>query len=153
MKESDVLVKINGKVHRLNKDNLQSIKTMAWEDRKQLIELLESIKQAEYVKADSQQESNIDAQNEHQEVVKTSSISRVKTSDAPRISKGLNNGIEVSKLDPKIKASDKDVDDLMARLILEQKQDSHHQSVPDKSAVIKLLLIVFVVILALAMIF
>ncbi len=153
MKESDVLVKINGKVHRLNKENPNSIKNMAWEDRKQLIELLENIKQAEYIKADNQHESKIGAQFEQAQEAKTQSIPQVKRINQPSLKRDVSSAKDAPKLDPKVKASDKDVDDLMARLILEQKQENSHQPVPDKSAVIKLLLIVFVVIVVLAVIF
>jgi|GEM_PF-1375603 len=159
MNETDILIKINGKVHRIIKGDTQAIKKMPWKDRKQLVELLEEIKQAEFIKPKNTDGTSSDASLEPSSSV--SDIPSNKSRDtATKISQSTIDSIHSTdskhkpqKLDPQVKSSEKDVDDLMARLILEQKQNNHHQSVPDKSSVIKLLLIVFVIIIALAVIF
>ncbi len=158
MKESEVLIKLNGKVHRINKANPASITKMDWEDRKQLIDLLENIKQAEYVKEVESSEDIKSSSSISLDLLEKKQSDVMKTKQENVQQRGIQTPQNTSqlgtqKLDPEIKASEKDVDDIMARLILEQNQSNTHQPVPEKSVVIKLLFIVFAIIIALAMIF
>ncbi len=129
---------------------MESFKALPWNERKQLIELLEDIKQTEYVKKP--------AVSDAAEATSNATV-RVANHDGG-MTPDLNPNVPDNKLadkqsdsgfDPSVKKSEQDVDDLMQRLIIQEKQ--HHQPIPDKSSVMKLLLGVFVVILLLAVLF
>ncbi len=146
-KDQIITITINGHTHRFNNGDFEAIKKLPWPERKALIELLENIKQAEYVKPikdveveDAKFEVNLQSAS----VASNTSLSKKAQNIAQ--TKQLN-----QTLDSQIKPSDKDVDELMSRLIVEQKQT--HSSVPDKASVYKWLLIVFAVIFGLALIF
>lgn len=153
MQNSEITITVNGKTHQFKAGDLAAFKSIPWSERKQLIDLLESIKQAEFVQADNKpthevtldstfnQNSPTDSTAVRQHVRKPSPNDQFTPKGTP-----LHN----PQLDPQIKASEQDVNDLMHRLIVEQKK--HHKSIPDKSIVIKLLLAVFVVIILVAMI-
>lgn len=146
-KSTDIVIKINNKTHCFNSDDMEAMRQLPWPERKALIELLEKIKQAEYVKP-------------VKEVFEDDAKFVTNPDSATNSSANLNKKITQNrtpisgydkKLDPKIKPSDADLDDLMSRFIVEQKQS--HQTVPDKSSVYKWLLIVFAVIIGLVLIF
>lgn len=150
MTKNQITITINDKTHRFNVDDVEAIRALPWSERKQLIDLLENIKQAEYVKS---ADTNFSA------TASPVSKNQPNGTDQPIISTNKQQVIKPSKpasqtnaakLDPEIKASEKDVDDLMTRLILEQK--SSHRPVPEKAAVIKWVLLVFAVIIGLALV-
>ena len=144
MQNNLITITINGVTHEFQTGDVTAMRDLPWSERKQLIALLENIKQAEYIQAAEQSETN--AGN-------NSSSDRAPQNQINNLTTQVNPTSEPHQLDPEIKTSERDVDDLMARLILEQKQNNKHQPVPDKSSVIKLLLVVFAIIIALAVIF
>ncbi len=147
MQNDQITITINGKTHQFKTDDITAMRNLPWAERKLLIELLENIKQAEYVKAVKQPNSTADAQFNPATGVNQQRHSAVLSSKA----KPLQGNPTSAQLDPQVKASEKGVDDLMQRLILEQQ--SNHKPVPDKSSVVKLLLLAFAVLIALALIF
>jgi len=149
MPNNQITITINGVTHKFQSGDVDAIRDLPWSERKQLIELLENIKQAEYVQAEQPTELSIDAGLNSSSNAAPQSLSKTTATQVNQSSKPPQP--DPVKLDPETKTSEKDVDDLMTRLILEQKQN--HQPVPDKSSVVKLLLIVFAIIIALAAIF
>ncbi len=152
---SEIKITISGVTHTFNSDAENSIKEMPWDDRKKLIALLESIQQAEYIKP---VKSNIraaltkphkrDEKNEQTQQAKLIRERLKKTKPSATVDQSKASH---TQLDLHVKASKNDVSDLMNRLILEEKQ--HHKPIPEKAAVIKILLVIFVVIILLAMLF
>ncbi len=147
--ESDITITIAGKTHHFSQGDFEWFKSLPWSERKQLIELLENIKQAEYVKKPTESD---DAVIKHQPDSKT-----INSEAGNHVSSRMPMGKHSSKVhdeagfDSTVKKSDQDVDDLMQRLIIQEKQ--HHKPIPDKSAVMKLILGVFVVVFILAVVF
>lgn len=151
MNKDQITITINDKTHQFKAGDVDAMRDLPWPERKQLIDLLENIKQAEYVKpADANFSSPASLGSKNQSYGGNQAIKSTTKQPIIKPSKPAAQ-TNAAKLDPSIKASDKDVDDLMNRLILEQK--GSHQPVPDKSSVIKLLLLVFAIIIALALIF
>lgn len=154
MSDEVIQILIGGKAYALKANDPESLKKLPWSDRKQLIELLENIKQAEYVKAAMSRDKTTINQAKNP-VTSVAAKSQVKTNHLPATNSNDANFKQAQKsqpqLDPSIKPSDQDADDLMARLILEQQQ--HQKPIPDKSAVLRVMLIVFAVIIALMLIF
>ena len=148
---SEIKITINGTTHTFNNGDEPSVKDMPWSDRKKLIDLLERIKQAEYIKKPELNEQSPDKQTTSDgDQLKADQIrQRLKQAKANKTNIPPKN--VMPSLDPSIKASENDVSDLMNRLILEEKQ--HHKPVPDKSMVVKLFLVIFVVIILLAVLF
>lgn len=126
-------ITINGKTHSFNQGDDSTIKNMPWNDRKQLIEVLEQIKQVEYV--DNKSPTKIKPSTSHE---------ITKTSNPASPTKGP------IELDQAVKPGEGDVDSIMSRLILEQK--STQKPIPDKSAVIKWMLVVIGIIIAIAVV-
>ena len=151
MEKDQITITINDKTHQFKAGDVDAMRDLPWPERKQLIDLLENIKQAEYVKsADANFSPTTSPGSKNQSYGSDQAINSTTKQQVikPPTPASQTNA---AKLDPAIKASDKDVDDLMNRLILEQK--GSHQPVPDRSTVIKLLLLVFAIIIALALIF
>lgn len=146
MTKNQITITINDKTHRFNVDDVEAIRALPWSERKQLIDLLENIKQAEYVKTDKTTVPTHAAGFDSEQKVVPQSLSQSTTNNNPASAQRTAS----HELDPEIKASDKDVDDLMTRLILEQK--SSHRPVPEKAAVVKWMLLVFAVIIGLALV-
>lgn len=140
-----ILIRINDKTYKLNPNNLSSLKAMPWEARKELINLLEQVKQAEYVKPQKQPADDEPKSKHDASAVISTEVKRPETKPV------IASKQQKPTLDKSVKPSDSDVDDIMNRLILEQK--STHQTVPDKSSVYKWFLILFIVIVLLAMLF
>ncbi len=129
-KPTPIDITINGKTHQLTADNVEAMKQIPWSERKALIQLLEAIKQAEHV-VKPKPESELPAVQR--------SMTRIKQATE-----------QPPKLDPGVKKSAADVDDIMNQLLMQQPQKS---SVPDKQVVYKWFLIIFVVVVLLSMIF
>lgn len=145
--EKDISITINNQSHHFKSNDIEAMRKLPWSERKLLIELLENIKQAEFVKPVKEpvfEDANFDEPEEP--AIDSSIVLSKKITD-----KNSLKNVRTKTLDSQVKPSDADVDDLMSRLIVEQKQSS--SSVPDKSAVYKWLLIVFAVIFGLALIF
>lgn len=162
MSNNKITITINGVTHQFQTGDIQAMRNLPWSERKQLIELLESIKQAEFVNAaqSSETTSAIESATSQQQVTLNNSVEtepkKLKsTAKSPNknqyVKQNISHSPKAPQLDPSIKASDKDADDMMQRLILEQQKDQ--QRIPDKSAVIKVMLIVFAVIIGLILIF
>ena len=160
MSENQITITINGKSHQFKAGDVDAMRDLPWSERKQLIELLENIKQAEYVKAAKSESDPIEAHTKYESDTKSDASFQNNSTDSTSINhidlnqaslKSPKNTASTPQLDPSIKASEKDADDVMARLILEQKQ--HHKPIPDKSSVLKVMLIVFAVIIVLMLIF
>ena len=149
MPNNQITITINGVTHKFQTGDVDAMRDLPWSERKQLIELLENIKQAEYVQAEKPTELSTDAGFNSNSSPIPQSLTKNTATQVNQSSKPPQ--FDAVKLDPEIKASEKDVDDLMTRLILEQKKK--HQPIPDKSSVIKLLLLVFAIIIVLAAIF
>jgi len=144
MQKDQITITINDRTHRFKADDIEAMRDLPWAERKQLIDLLENIKQAEYIQAEKPTELSTDAGFNLSPNAAVKSSPKTTATQADQSS-------ALPQLDPEIKTSEKDVDDLMVRLILEQKKN--HKPVPDKSSVLKFLLIVFAIIIVLALIF
>ncbi len=129
-KPTQIGITINGKTHQLSADNIEAMKQIPWPERKELIQLLDAIKQAEHV---------------------TKAKQSVEDKPVRQTITPINKMVKpLPKLDQEVKKSSADVDDIMNQLIIQQQQKS---SVPDKQDVYKWFLIVFVLIVVVAMIF
>ncbi len=149
-KHNDITIIIEGKTHHFNQGDTESFKSLPWSERKQLIELLEGIKQAEYIKQPAGPQ--VDDTREKESVSRTINGSAVQAGLDPNPINHQQAGNPADAgFDASVKKSDKDVDDLMQRLIIQEKQ--HHKPIPDKSTVMKLLVGMFVVIFVLAVMF
>jgi len=127
---SQIEITINGKTHQFKAGDDRAIKNMPWSERKQLIEILEQIKQVEYVKSQPPvQQPNMSAPIVN-EPVKSESVSPVKT------------------YDKSIKPGHGDVDSIMNRLILEEKK--HQSTIPEKGVVVKWMLLTIGLFLVIA---
>ena len=135
MSQQTIKITIDGKTHEFMSGDHQAMKNMAWQDRKKLIDLLETIKQAEYVKEAKSPE------------IETEKLTSTPTID-PEFKTNKNNS---DQPDHTVKPGQGDVDALMNRLILEDKK--HQSNIPDKSVVIKWMLIILAVVLLIAVIF
>jgi len=132
MSEQPVSITIGGKTHTFSVNDEAAIKDLAWQDRKQLIGLLEKIKQAEYIKkteppadANTQLPSvNVKPPNQPQ--------STTKTEDVTQLGQG-------------------DIDAMMSRLIIEEKKNQ--VQIPDKTTAIKWILLVTLIIIGLGALF
>ncbi len=149
---NDITIKINGQTHQFNTDDTEVIRKLPWQERKQLIELLEKIKQAEYIKPAKNDGVEQGVKNATHNSLNKAPVdsSALKVNKTHQLETNLR-AVDVTsekKLDPAIKPSEADVDGIMKRLILEQKKQ--HPTVPDKSIVVKWLLIIAVVITVLA---
>ncbi|MCX7552561.1 hypothetical protein OS175_01620 [Marinicella sp. S1101] len=145
--KKDISITINNQTHHFNGNDMESMRKLPWSERKALIALLENIKKAEYVKSVKTIETADESEISESEARSHEPVSHPKMKKASVASKTQH------KLDSPIKSSkaEADVDDLMNRLIVEQKQT--RSSVPDKSEVYKWLLLIVVVIFVLAMVF
>ena len=151
MTAAEIIITINGVTHKFTTGDVEAIRDLPWSERKQLIDLLENIQQAEYVKAVEPKDSSDDAKFNSTTGTAKLPIESAQSRHQHTSNQGASQSSKPPQLDSQVVASEKDVDDLMNRLILEQQ--SKHQPVPDKSSVVKLLLIVFTVIIVVAFIF
>jgi hypothetical protein len=134
MESTQVTITINGKSHQLNTADPESIRRLPWEDRKQLIGVLEHIKQAEYV----QQSKAPETPRPYLMAVKTTP-----QTDAVAAS-------ETASLKSTAKAPE-DVDVLMSQLIIEDRKN--RTQIPDRVVVVKWMLVILAVIIGLSLLF
>lgn len=127
-----VRIIIENNDYQLDLEDVSSIQAMPWPARKQLIDVLEAIQQADHIKsAEPKKEISPEPQRYTQKV---------------QTEKGAS-----SVLDPEIKKSDADIDAMMERFILEGRQD--RKPIPDKSSIYKYLLIFMAVLLGISILF
>lgn len=125
MDQSTISITINGKTHQLRLDDPEGIKSLPWEDRKQLIKVLEVIHQAEHVKKpDSQAVTPI-----RPDIKPDRPVANKKTATA----------------------SSQDIDVLMSQLIIEDRKNQ--TPIPDRSVAIKWMLAIILVIIVLSLLF
>lgn len=139
MSQQTIQITIDGKTHEFKVGDTQAIKDLAWQDRKQLIELLEHIKQAEYVKKSTAPTEPEEPLNQPVIAAKPTMQSQPKSND-PKMG-----------IDAEVKPGQGDVDSIMSRLILEEKK--HQTTIPDRGAAIKWILIAFGIIILIALLF
>ncbi|WP_223787972.1 hypothetical protein [Marinicella meishanensis] len=147
MTEDDITITINGETHRFKSGDAEAMQNMPWPQRKKLIDLLESIRQAEFVAAAQSQAAAepVSPQPSQQPVVsKTAPKQRqpAATQLKPTPTKPSDLGVDASRQSP---------EDLMQQLIMQEKQHSH--SIPDRLTVVKYMLAVIVLIILLSMLF
>ncbi|WP_154224052.1 hypothetical protein [Marinicella rhabdoformis] len=135
MSENKVTIVLSGKRFDLNLNDKASIQEMPWKDRKQLISLLETIKEAEHIKPKA--EDKIQPDNHVANI-----NSEPATTPPPTTA---------VKLDPEVKPSEADIDSMMERFVMEGQKD--RPKIPDKSSIYKFLLIIMAVLLGVALIF
>lgn len=143
----EIVITINGQTHRFQADDLHAIKAMPWEDRKQLIGLLDTIRQAEFVAA-------ADAEVHTPAGHRAESTTGQPTEKAPpQANSAAQRPIQTqsSKMDPQADFRSQNPDDLMQQLIMQEKQ--HSRSIPDRMTVVKYMLAVIVVIILVSMLF
>lgn len=131
-KDDDILIRIGGKTYRL-RDDVVSLRKIPWTQRKRLIEILETMKQAEYVPAKDQQppQSN--------EISTMPAVAKLKTKQAKPEKPATQ------------QQPPQDAEAMMQRFLAEQ--HGHRSSIPSKTSVYKWFLIIFSVILLLVLIF
>ena len=132
MNEEKVTIVIAGKRYDIDSSDKESIQGMPWKDRKVLIGLLDTIQQAEHIKPQ----------------VKTPKVPPATTTAVQIKSQEISTE---PQLDPEIKPSETDIDDMMERFIMEGEKD--RPNIPDKSSVYKWLLIIMAVLLGVSLIF
>lgn len=132
MSDDQVTIVLANKRFDINLRDKASIQAMPWKDRKQLIDLLETIKQAEHIKRQVQTPK---------EESKVKTVQQIHTQD-------LNTK---PQLDPAIKPSEADIDSMMERFVMEGQKD--RPKIPDKNSIYKWLIIVLAAILLLAIVF
>ena len=103
----------------------ESIKRIPWDERKQLIAVLDAVKQAEHVSKPK---------------------IRAVTPIQPKTTQSTEQPAR-----PAAKASAQDIDALMSQLIIEDRKNQPH--IPDRSVVIKWMLLIIVVIVVLSFLF
>lgn len=135
MSKQTIKITIDGKTHEFMAGDHQAMKNMAWQDRKQLIDLLENIKQAEYIN-----QSTPVQEPEQPESIKPTLPTQSKSQEKPKVD-----------MDQASRPGQGDVDALMNRLILEDKK--HQSNIPDKGVVVKWMLIILAIVLLIAVIF
>lgn len=121
MKEP-VKIQIGETDYQIDLDDVTSIQSMPWSERKKLIGLLETIQQADHIKAEEPKKTIIP--------------------DEPTA-----NQTNSPELDPEIKKSDADIDAVMNRLLLES---GPQRQIPDKKQAYLWLIGIVVVFLVLA---
>ncbi len=117
-------VKIGNKKYQLDASDAQSIRDIPWSDRKQLIEILTAIKQADHIKPKEPPE---------------------------KIEQKLLEQEGPPKLGPTVKANDEDIDAMMNRLIMES--GGRRNNIPEKGQVYKWLGVTVLVIIVLSRLF
>ena len=130
MEQTDISISINGKTHRINIDDPAAISRIPWEDRKQLIQVLEAIRQAEHVRPTPDK-----------------SVKTVQSTQVPAL-KSVSKPAKPGKV-PQAHAEDIDV--IMSQLIIEERKN--RTQIPDRGVVIKWMLIIFAVIVLLSLLF
>lgn len=127
-----VRIIIDNNDYQLDLEDVSSIQAMPWPARKQLIDVLEAIQQADHIKA-AEPKKEI-------------------TPEPQRINQQAQAKIgSSSDLDPEIKKSDADIDAMMERFIMEGRQE--RKPIPDKTSIYKFLLIFMAVLLGISILF
>lgn len=137
MTEQRIKIKIgiDGKVYSLDTSNRESLIQIPWESRKKIIEVLESVKQAEHVETAKAKET-FELQNK--------TVNQRSKLAGQDINLPAEKDSRVPELDSK------DPDTIMQQLIIQQ-QNQHH--IPDKGTVVKWMLVVFIVFILIMMVF
>lgn len=128
-KDDDILIRIGGKTYRL-RDEAESLRKIPWSQRKRLIEILEAMKQAEYVVVKDQPPPEARTTT----AIKPVATLKPKPTRPPR---------------PTEQQPPQDTDAMMQRFLAEQK--NYKSSIPTKASVYKWFLIIFAVIFLLVL--
>ena len=131
---SKIEITINGKTHTFEAGDPNAIKDMPWQERKELIGILEQIKQVEYV--------------DNKPALEKQGLSILTTEKQIN---PISSATATPAYDKAVKPGQGDVDSIMNRLIMEEKK--HQSTVPDRGPVIKWMLAVIAVIMVLALLF
>jgi len=130
MDQTDISISINGKTHRFNLNDPEGIRQIPWEDRKQLIGVLDAIRQAEHVKQPKQ--PNIRA------------VAPIKPADK-------TTGQAARQTQTAAQNKPEDIDVLMSQLIIEDRKNQ--TPIPDRGVVIKWMLVIFAIIVIISLLF
>jgi hypothetical protein len=122
-KETELSITIGGTQYPIDLNDLSSLTTIPWKDRKMIIEVLEKIKQAEHIQPEPKRAPESMPTKRSKPVVQDSQFK--------------NSNVIKSNEDP---------DAIMQQLIIQQ-QNQHN--IPDKSTVVKWMLVVFIIIMLL----
>jgi len=131
-----ITITINDKTHHFDADDKAAMAKMEWQDRKQLIALLENIRQAEHITANAAEQKSAP-----KNISPTQSNTQNREhSDQDASHQTIREG----------RQGEGDVDALMNRLIMQEQQN--RTSIPDRGTVLKWMLVFFAVVVLLMLI-
>ena len=131
-----ITITINDKTHHFDANDKAAMAQMDWQDRKQLIALLENIRQAEHITPTESEQTPATKQIKTPQPDIQPSRHQVQDASHQTIREG--------------RQGEGDVDALMSRLIMQEQQN--RTSIPDRGTVLKWMLVFFAVVVLLMLI-